>query len=157
MRVYQFNRRIYRGNLEREFYLFCLLRQPGLLRHLPRQLRFALRYLLGSLSQTGLWEAFYRYLESVEDLDARLGAFWSRRRLRRFKKDFLIRRRAGDVILSAAPECLLAPLGQYLGMQHIIGSIVDAKSGHYTGLSCRGAEQLRRLRQRFPEGDVEMP
>lgn len=155
MRVYSFNRTIYRGCVEREFYFFCLRRYPGLLHYLPGQIWATLRYWFGSLSRTGFWEAFHRYFQGIPEFQSCLAEFWTEQRLRKLKKLFLIRKREGDVILTGVPDCLLEPVQQRLGLRHLIASVVDPVSGSYTGLSCHGAEKLNRFRQSFPNEGIE--
>lgn len=151
MRVYSFNKTIYRGHVERDFFLYCLRRDWHLLRFAPGMLWAMLRYWFGSLSRTGFWEAFHRYFQGLSGFEALLLGFWSGQRLRRVKRLYLLQKRDGDLILTGAPECLITPLCQNLGLHHLIASMVDSHSGRYTGLSCHGAEKLRRFRQSFPQ------
>ena len=57
-------------------------------------------------------------------------------------------RREDDVIVSASPEFLLAPIAAQLGAR-LIASRVDPFTGQYDGENCHGAEKVRRFQAEF--------
>lgn len=154
MRVYSLNKTIYRGNVERDFFLHCLRHEPRLLRYVPGIIWATLRYWFGALSRTGFWEAFHSYFIGLQNFEVLLAGFWSQQRLLRIKRLYLLQKRDGDIILTGAPDCLVEPLCRSLGLGGPIASVVDCHSGRYTGLSCHGAEKLQRFRRRFPQGSI---
>ena len=59
-----------------------------------------------------------------------------------------------DLVVSASPEFLLAPACRRLGIRPPIASRVDARTGRYTGLNCKGAEKVSRFREQYPDAEI---
>ena len=71
-------------------------------------------------------------------------------------KDFYKKQqKKDDVIISASPEFLLAPICQRLGIQYLMASRVDPKTGVYDGINCHGKEKVRRFYEVFPNGVID--
>ena len=136
MNVYDFDDTIFRGDSTRAFWAYCLKRAPGLARFLPRQCAAAVRYGQG-----------------VPDADAWAEDFW-RTHERRFRPWYLAQKQPDDLVISASPEFLLAPACRRLGIRPPIASRVDARTGRYTGLNCKGAEKVSRFREQYPDAEI---
>ena len=132
MNVYDFDDTIFRGDSTRAFWAYCLKRAPGLARFLPRQCAAAVR---------------------VPDADAWAEDFW-RTHERRFRPWYLAQKQPDDLVVSASPEFLLAPACRRLGIRPPIASRVDARTGRYTGLNCKGAEKVSRFREQYPDAEI---
>lgn len=150
MHVYDFDKTIYRGDSTTHFYLYCLRKQPSLSRFLPRQGIAFLRFLFGRIDKTACKQIFYTFLQGVPHIEKRVEDFW-----RTHKKNimpwYLQQHQAEDVVISASPQFLLAPICQQLGISHLIASRVHPKTGKYTGLNCYGEEKVKRFHQEFGE------
>ena len=59
-----------------------------------------------------------------------------------------------DVIISASPEFLLAPICKTLKINYLMASVVDEHTGKYSGINCHGKEKVRRYREMF--GDTKI-
>ena len=59
-----------------------------------------------------------------------------------------------DVIISASPEFLLAPICKTLKINYLMASVVDEHTGKYSGINCHGEEKVRRYREMF--GDTKI-
>ena len=138
MNVYDFDDTIFRGDSTRAFWAYCLKRAPGLARFLPRQCAAAVRYALGRTAKEAFKEAFFSFLQGVPDADAWAEDFW-RTHERRFRPWYLAQKQPDDLVISASPEFLLAPACRRLGIRPPIASRVDARTGRYTGLNCKGS------------------
>ena len=136
MNVYDFDDTIFRGDSTRAFWAYCLKRAPGLARFLPRQCAAAVRYALGRTAKEAFKEAFFSFLQGVPDADA-----WAQKQ-------------PDDLVVSASPEFLLAPACRRLGIRPPIASRVDARTGRYTGLNCKGAEKVSRFREQYPDAEI---
>lgn len=155
MKVYDFDGTVYKGNSVWEFYWFCIIRHPSILRCLPRQLWAMLCYWFGASTKTAFWQAFYMHFRHLPDVDRLANEFWNEKRLRKLSRTYLEVRHQEDLILSATPECLLEPVCKALGVAYM-GSLVDPKTGTCTWLACGGTEKLHRFRDHFPQGRIEV-
>ena len=151
MNVYDFDNTIYRGDSTFDFCLFCLKRDPGLLRFLPGNFAAYLRYLTGSWSKTRMKEYFFRFFPAIPDMEAMLAEFWAVA-AQNIKPWY--RQQPDDVIISASPEFLLRPICDRLGIRHLLASRVDIRTGKYDGENCWGPEKVRRFYEKFPEGKI---
>ncbi len=154
MNVFDFDKTIYDGDSTADFFRFCLRRQPGLSRFLPRIVWGFSLYFLGVWDKTRAKQNFYRFLRAVPDVDGCVSAFWESY-LCRIKSWYPAMQRGDDVIISASPEFLLAPACRRLGIPVCMASRVDRHTGAYTGVNCHGEEKVRRFYERFPEGRIE--
>ena len=93
-------------------------------------------------------------MRGVPDIGARVAAFWAAHR-RKIKPWYLDARRPDDVVISASPEFLLAPMCRELGIGTLMASRVDAHTGAYDGENCHGAEKVRRFYEAYPANSVE--
>ncbi len=115
MNVFDFDKTIYDGDSTADFFRFCLHRQPGLSRFLPRIVWGFSLYFLGVWDKTRAKQNFYRFLRAVPDVDGWVSAFWESY-LCRIKSWYPAMQRGDDVIISASPEFLLAPACRRLGI-----------------------------------------
>ena len=143
MNVYDFDKTLYDGDSTVDFFLFALKRQPSLIRYIPRQALGFLRYGLKQIEKTELKESFFSFLSGI-DAQAMVEDFWKQNNRKIFKW-YLDQQQEDDIIISASPEFLLAPICRQLGIAHLIASKVDRHCGKFTGKNCRGAEKVRRL------------
>jgi len=71
-------------------------------------------------------------------------------------KDFYINQQQNDdVIISASPRFVLAPICKELGIDNLICSEVDVHSGKYNGKNCHGEEKVVRFRAIYKEDKVD--
>lgn len=153
MNVYDFDKTLYRGDSTLDFYRFCLRRQPGLVRRLPGQCLRMLGAVAGRRGRTALKEGFYSFLPAVRDLDAAVEAFWEQA-ASAVNQDLVRGLREGDVVVSASPEFLLAPMCAQLGVA-LLASEVDPCTGVCLGANCRGEEKVRRFRAAYPDAPID--
>ena len=154
MNTYDFDKTIFYPDSSACFYRFCLRRYPGaVVRTLPRTLLTALRYAAGRCKTKELKEQLFSFLRELEDVDAAVEAFWERN-LPRIGAWYLVQRREDDLILSASPEFLLAPVCKRLGVE-LIGTRMDRHSGRIDGENCHDREKVRRFYERDPDARTE--
>lgn len=153
MNVYDFDGTIYQGDSSVDFYLFMLRKSPLLIRYLPIQAGGMLLYLLGIWDKTRCKQAFFRFLRGTDAAEY-LETFWTGRedRIAAWYKE---QKQESDVIISASPAFLLRPILRKLGVQGLIASQVDEKSGVFLSPNCRGAEKARRFLAAFPHSPID--
>ena len=145
MKLYDFDKTIYKKDSTAQFYKFCLKKKPSLARYWFLQLWAFAMYLLGIRSKTKMKEKFYSFLKPLQNVEELVSAFWEREE-KNINAWFYRERGEGDVVVSASPEFLLAPVCSKLGVR-LIASRVDAHTGKYTGENCWGEEKVARLRE----------
>ncbi len=143
MRVYDFDNTIFRGDSTTRFYFYCLRRRPTIFFGLFPLIPLILKYPFGKSNKTEIKEKLYRFMEKV-DCEALLPEFW-KKNIGRIKKFYIEQKQQDDIIISAAPEFLIAPCMEALGIKYFYASRVDAKSGKYDGVNCHGEEKIRRF------------
>jgi phosphoserine phosphatase len=151
--VFDFDETIYDGDASRDFLVFCLRTQPGAWRDLPRQAWAAGLFALGRLSRDRFKERSFAVLRRLPDPAAVVDEFWRGHR-RKLAPWYTAQRQPADVIISASPEFLLAPVIAELGGV-LIGTRMDPTTGSIDGYNCRGEEKVRRLRAAQPDAVVD--
>ena len=154
MNVYDFDRTVYTGDSTLDFYGFCLRQHPTLARFWPRQALGAARYLLGAADKTALKESFFSFLQGLGDVHALVERFWQGHH-GRIAEWYLRQQCAEDVIITASPAFLVAPLCARLGLQPPIASLVNPADGRFQGLNCHGEEKVQRFTQCWPQAQVQ--
>ena len=154
MNVYDFDKTIYDGDSTVDFVLYSLKRQPSLIRFFPGTGIGFLRYAMGHWQKTQAKEHLYRMFRGISDIDALLADFW-REHEKKIKPWYFELQQADDVVITASPEFTVAPICGQLGISTCMGSIVDKKTGKYSGANCDSEEKVRRFYERFPDGVIE--
>jgi len=149
MKVYDFDKTIYRGDATVDFMLFALRRHPRGLLAVPGALGHGLLYFLGLESKVAFKEAYFGFLKYVENIGTDLERFWDERE-DRMAAFYLAQREPADVIVTASPEFLIGPMAARLGVERLIGSVVDEATGKYSGRPCSGREKVERFEAVYP-------
>lgn len=149
LNVYDFDGTIFDGDSTARFCRFAVRRHPSLLLGLPRIGWHFMRYALHLECKTDAKQAMYQFLlQHMKDTDATIQAFWAENG-KRIKDWYLAQKDPSDVIISASPDFLLAPICQTLGVR-LLASRVNPVTGDYIGVNCDGQEKVRRFRDFLP-------
>lgn len=152
---YDFDDTVYYGDSTRDFIFYCLKRQPGLIRFVPRWGWNALLWKVFKVkTKTQFKEKLYSYFTAVKDIDGYVADFWAGH-FKNIKPWYLEQKKEDDVIISASPEFLLRPAIERLGITYFLASRVDKKTGKYNGENCWGEEKVRRFKAAWPEAEIE--
>ncbi|MBR2021815.1 MAG: haloacid dehalogenase-like hydrolase [Clostridia bacterium] len=90
----------------------------------------------------------------MPDVDEAVENFWSRNFDGIFDWYRKIHKES-DVVISASPEFLLEGVCKKLGVQKMMASRVDKKTGRYEGENCHGEEKVRRFYEAYPDGVID--
>ena len=145
MNVYDFDQTIYYGDSTRDFYFFCLKHYPQIMKYLPMTAVHAIKFGAKIMPKTKFKEKFYMFLKSIPDIDLAVEKFWKSHE-KNIKEWYLAQKREDDLIISASPEFLLAPICNKLGVR-LIASRVNKYSGKTEGENCWGEEKVRRFNE----------
>lgn len=154
MNIYDFDKTIFYPDSSATFYRYCLKKVPAaVLPTLPRSLAAAVRYRRGSLRAKELKEQLFSFLPAVRDIDALVAAFWLENE-HRIGSWYLAQKRDDDLIISASPRFLLAPICKKLGVS-LIATEMDPGTGRITGENCRDIEKPKRFFSLYPNAHAE--
>ncbi len=151
--VYDFDNTIYRGDSSVDFFRHCAGKYPRAYLSALASLPWLLLMQLGLADKTRVKQRFYRYLQHVPDVLEEVERFWLTHD-QNLKDWYFAQKREDDLIISASPEFLLHPLLNRLGLT-LIASRVEAQTGAYDGLNCHGEEKVRRMREQYPELQID--
>ena len=144
MNLYDFDETIYNSDSTRDFCIYLYLHHPRTLLYLPKQLAALAGYMSGKLDKTEFKERYFSMFKAVPDIHDEVEKFWD-------KHDYNLCRyypgqaRHDDVVISASPYFIVAPLCYRLGITHIIASNVNPETGEFIGENCYGEEKVRRF------------
>ena len=154
MNAYDFDKTIYDGDSTADFYLFCLKKHKSILLLAPSLLfAFCRFYVFKKGTKTEFKKKMYRFLTKC-NTENDVAEFWDKN-CEKIKDFYIKQKKSDDVIISASPEFLLAPICRKLGIRYLIASKVDSKSGKYSGINCHGKEKVRRFYEEFKDGEVD--
>ena len=154
MNVYDFDKTIFYPDSSATFYRYCLKTIPrAVWPTVPRSLDAALRYRRGRLGAKGLKEQLFSFLPAVRDVDALVAAFWKENE-HRIVAWYLAQKRDDDLIISASPRFLLAPVCEKLGVS-LIATEMDPQTGRISGENCHDVEKPKRFYALYPDAHIE--
>lgn len=153
MNVYDFDKTIYDGDSTADFIFYCIKSYPKVLLNLPITAGAYFLYVTHIFSKTQFKEKMYGFLKFVPDIDSAVEKFWSIKKSK-IKSWYKEQHRDDDLIISASPEFLLTPICKELDVA-LIASLVDKKSGKYTGENCHGKEKVKRMYEKNADIQVE--
>jgi phosphoserine phosphatase len=148
MNVYDFDNTIYNGDSSVDFYVFALRKKPYLIILLPFQVFGMMLYLFNIYSKECMKETFFVFLRFLP-VQKMVACFW-KQNIRKIKAWYLNLKQDTDVVISASPEFLLAPLVRGQLNITLIASKIDAKTGKFFGKNCYGKEKAMRLNAMYP-------
>ncbi len=154
MNVYDFDKTIYDGDSTANFYLFSLKRHKKILTLFPSLVSaFMSFYVFHRGTKTVFKQKMYRFLTFC-DIDKDVEDFWKENKSK-IKKYYIKQQKPDDLIISASPEFLLKPICRELKINNLIASVVDPKTGRYSGENCHGEEKVRRFYNEFSNAKID--
>lgn len=154
MNLYDFDNTIYHGDSSTDFFFYAAMNYPSIYLNAPKIAWAGIRYKLGMINKTKMKEVIFTFVKKVPDIDKLIKSFWDSHRCY-IKEFYLEKDHKNDVIISASPEWLLEPITKELKVKKLIGSLVDKKTGKFTGLNCYGEEKVVRLKKCYKTIKVE--
>ena len=149
--LYDFDKTVFRGESGCEFYLFCLRKNPGIIRFFPGQLWYVIRYFLfKSIPMAVMKEKIYCFLPAI-DGERMAELFWEKNAGRMCDWFRPAENDVQTVICSASPEFQIKPICDRLGVHRIVATDIDVRTGKISGKNCKGDEKVKRLAERLPE------
>lgn len=154
MNVYDFDQTVFFPDSSYLFVLYCLRHYPRcVLPSLPGSILPALQYFREKKDARKLKEHLFSFLARLPDVDTAVEQFWKKNR-KNIQIWYLRQKKPDDVIISASPEFLLAPVCRELGVS-LLATPMDRYTGKIYGLNCHDREKVRRFREMFPQAIPE--
>lgn len=155
MNVFDFDNTIFSPDSSYAFCRYCLRHEPrAFLRNTAGILKSAFAYYqTGREEAAPLKEQLFSFLPYLPDPLSFVDAFWAEN-LSGIQSWYLAVHRDDDVVISASPEFLLAPVAKQIGFQ-LIATQMNPYSGTITGLNCHDEEKVRRFRQLYPDAEID--
>ncbi len=144
--LYDFDKTVYPVDSATEFWLFCLKRHPKLIFHIPHQIFAAIKFFLKRIDLTKFKSEFFCFVKSV-DAQKEAELFWEKNSNRIFSWFRPEDNDVKTVVCSASPEFEISPILKKLGVDVIIGTDMDFKTGKINGKNCKGAEKVERIKK----------
>lgn len=154
MNVYDFDKTIYDGDSTIDFFLFSLKKDIKLIRFFPKQFFGFILYKLRIMSKTEFKGRFFSFLKGIQNKEQHLRAFWLLHKAK-IKKWYLDKKEDDDVVVSASPEFLLAPICKELNINYLIASKVNVETGVFERNNCYGEEKVIRFFENFPNCEID--
>ena len=153
MNVFDFDGTIYAGDSSVDFWLFCLKKQPRLLRFFPKQMLGAALYALGRISKEEFKSRYFSFCAGISDIDSFVRAFWDKNgsKIRPWYKKL---QKDDDCVISASPDFLLKEICGRLGIRNLITTNVDKTTGRLLGKNCHGKHKPEFFRERFGDARI---
>lgn len=152
--IYDFDGTIYSGDSTIDFYLYCLKHNIFLIRFLPLQTLYFIKYKFKLVKKVKFKEKFFSFLKGINDVDKKVELFWNKNQ-NKIRYDLIKKTSNKKYIISASPEFLLKDISKQIGDFKLIASKVDKKTGKFSGENCYGEEKVRRLQKEI-NGDFEI-
>ncbi len=151
--VYDFDKTIYNGESGTAFYFFCIRRHPQFIRYLPKQVLTLIKWQLKKISTEEFKEIFYAPLREIE-WEEETELFWQKyaRKINPWFKDR--DKSVKTIICSASPVFQIKPICDTLGVDLIVATEIDLKTGKAVGLNCKDEEKVVRMKRDAAEYTV---
>ena len=154
MNTYDFDKTIYKNDSSTDFLIYCILKHPKALSRVPSIIAGYFRYFV---FKKGRKEDFKEKAFSIVkycNIQKDVADFWQKNK-KKIKNFYLKQKREDDVIISASPRFLLAPICKELGINHLICTEVNEKNGKFLSMNCWGEEKIVRFLKEFRNAEVE--
>lgn len=144
MNIYDFDNTIYDGDSSIDFFIYSLKKHKKNLARLPIILSHATLYILRIEKKDKFKSHFFSFLKQTNDLEKDVEEFWNSHE-KKIKSFYIQNKQKDDIIISASPYFLLKPICGRLGINNLMATNIDIKTGKLIGKNCYGDEKRKRL------------
>ncbi len=152
--LYDFDGTIYRGHSSIDFFAYCIVRCPKILKYAPKNMvdLYKIKYHLLNLQYSR--RNYCEFLNDIKDIDSLIEGFWKLNR-HNIKEWYVSQKQDSDVIISASPRFLIEPICDELGVKNLIASDINKYNGEVTGSFCFNGEKIKKFNAAYPNAEVE--
>ena len=119
MNVYDFDGTIYYPDCTVSFAIWCAYRHPKLwFTFAPMAIGNLILYKIGKMKRYEMERKLFSFLGMIDDFEVQIERFWDKHE-KRISAWYLAQKRPDDLIISASPDCIIAPIAKRLGVNHM--------------------------------------
>lgn len=148
MKVYDFDKTIYKGDSSIDFFLFILKKYPISYFIIPIIVIYFILYKFNIVSKIKFKEKFFSIVKISKNIDKDIQLFCDNN-INKIYDWYRQQMTSSDIIISASPEFLVKKMCEKLASQKVIASVVDKKTGKFISKNCYGDEKFNRLKKEF--------
>ncbi|WP_049945720.1 MULTISPECIES: haloacid dehalogenase-like hydrolase [unclassified Butyrivibrio] len=142
MNVYDFDETIYSKNSTVAFILWCMHRDPKLwLSFMPSFSKSLVLYKIGKIPTYLMMRHFFSVLGKIDDFDEKIEKFWDENE-KFISEWYLKQKRSDDLIISASPTCIIAPIAKRLNIK-FVATDYDRETGVFVNNLMYGKGKAR--------------
>ena len=154
MNVFDFDGTIYHGESSKDFFFYCLKHYPKTRTKILPVLWYGAGFGLGIVKKKTFKQKLFSIVQKIPDIDKAVLDFWEEHR-KNIKKWYMEMKEGSDIIISASPEFLLAPICAELGVECMMATKVDKTTGLFDGENCHGKQKVTRFYEQYPNAEVD--
>ena len=154
MNVFDFDGTIYDGDSSKDFFFYCLKKYPKTRAKIFPVMIYGMGFGLKMVKKKTFKQKLFSIVTKIPDIDKAVLDFWQEHR-KNIKKWYMEMKDSTDIIISASPEFLLEPICTELGVECMMATKVDKKTGLFEGENCHGKQKVTRLYERYPEAHID--
>lgn len=146
--LYDFDHTLVPFDSGTRFVIYCFAHYPWCLITLPVVAAGGILTAIGAISFTKFKQSCFSFVPLIP-LERAVCGFWNKYAPRAYPwfKD----RERDCIVISASPDFLLEEAMKRLGIERLICTRHDAKTGRIIGENCRDEEKVRRLNEDYPD------
>ncbi len=149
--VYDFDKTLYKKDSTIQLYLFCLRRKWTIIKYLLFQI---ISLIIFKITRKDKYkENFFVFLKDFDEIHDIISDFWDKNE-NEIRKDLLYEKNY-KIVISASPEFLLNEICNRMGIDKLIATKVNPKSGKFESKNCYGREKLSRLDNEVKDYRIE--
>ena len=142
MNVYDFDGTIFPGDCSIGFCFWCMNRHPQLwFTFFPKALKNLILRKQGKIPEYLMQRKFFSYLTLIDDFDEQIERYWNKNE-KKIASWYLAQKRPDDLIISASPDCIIAPIAKRLGV-NFMATEYDREYGVYLNNMMYAKEKAR--------------
>ena len=153
MNVYDFDCTIYYTDCTVDFAFWCMKRHPKLIfTHLFPTIKAYIMTKKGKLPNYKFQRKLFSYLTEVDDFDEQIERYWDKNE-GRISAWYLAQKQPDDLIISASPACIIAPIAKRIGF-NFVATEFDRETGVFVHNLMYAKEKARYIFDKgFPKID----
>ena len=144
MRLYDFDKTIFYPDCTVLFIKWCIRRYPSLIyRYVPKMLFRFIKYKLKFNNKHDVEEKMFEFIRYVPNIEEEIERFWDAKE-GNISEWYLKQKRSDDLIVSASPEFIIAPIARRLGVNYLATEL-DMQTLKIVGRSCYGRQKVKAI------------
>lgn len=154
MNIYDFDDTIFDGDSSVCFFKYSLVHKPFItLWSILKGIKEGIKYLFKKSNVGFIKSELFSFVKHIKDMDYYMECF-SEKYKTKIKPYYKNQQKDSDVIISASFYFIVKSLCDKLGIDNVIATNYDIKTGKIEGLNCKGKEKIRRFKTLYGDTHV---